>query len=87
MGRVDQVVSGAARSQPWVTAKSRAASREAKVVSKRNTRRELPGPSARQTEKEARKRPQSVGCVAGETTYLPMGMVLFEIFFSQYCRL
>ena len=39
--------------------------------------------SARQratdAQKEARKRPQSVGCVAGETTYLPMEIVDFKI--------
>ena len=31
------------------------------------------------TENEARKRPQSVGCVAGETTYWPMEMAVLEI--------
>lgn len=64
-------------SHPWVTAKSRAASRDANVLSKRNTRQYLPLLWARWTAKEARKRPQSVGCVAGETTYLPMEMAVF----------
>ena len=44
-------------------------------------------PCERWTEKEARKRPQSVGCVAGETTYLPMEMVVFEILINQDRRL
>jgi hypothetical protein len=76
-------------SQPWVTAKTRAASRKAKVLSKRNTRESLlPLPCERWTEKEARKRPQSVWCVAGETTYLPMEMAMFEILINQgECRL
>lgn len=76
-----------ARTQPWVTANSRAALRDANVVSKRNTRRQLPLPWAWRTEKEARKRPQSVGSVAGETTYWPMEMVLCEMVFSQGCGL
>ena len=66
-------------SQPWVTAKSRAASREAKAWSKRNSRQLLPLLWERWTEKEARKRPQSVWCVAGETTYLPMEMAMSGI--------
>jgi hypothetical protein len=74
-------------SQPWVTAKSRAASREAKVLSTRNTRQSRLSPRARWTEKDARKRPQSVGCVAGETTYLPMEIAFFGMLFSQDCRL
>ena len=74
-------------SQPWVTAKSLAASREAKVLSNRNTWQLLPLPWARRTEKEARKRPQSVGCVAGETTYLPMEIAWFGILFNQVRRL
>ena len=75
-------------SEPWVTAKSRAASREAKALSKRNTRLQLPVPWDRWTENEARKkRPQSVGCVEGETTYLPMEMAVCEIGCNQGRRL
>jgi hypothetical protein len=66
-------------SQPWVTAKSRAASREAKALSKWNTRQWLSLSRERWTEKEARKRPQSVWCVAGKTTYLPMEMAKLGI--------
>jgi len=47
------------------------------------TRQYVPLPSARLIAKAALKRPQSVGCVAGETTYLPMGMALFGILFDQ----
>ena len=70
-------------SQPWVTAKMRAASLEAKVLSKRNTRQYLPLLWDLWTEKEARKRPQWVWCVEGETTYLPMKMAVFEIWIIQ----
>lgn len=73
-------------SQPWVTANSRAASREANVVSNLNTLRCLSSPWERWTANEARKRPQSVGCVAGETTYLPMVMAVFEIVINQERR-
>ncbi len=66
-------------SQACVTARSRAASREAKAFSSWNTRQGLPLLRDRWTEKEARKRPQSVGCVEGETTNLPMEMPIFEI--------
>ena len=63
-------------SQPWVTATSWAVSRDANVRFDLNTRQSLPlplpSPLERWTEKEARKRPQSVGFVVGETTYLPM---------------
>ena len=71
-------------SQPWVTAKSRAASREAKALSKRNTRLQLPLPWDRWTENEARKkRPQSGGCVEGETTNGPMEMAVCEMGCTQ----
>lgn len=72
-----------ARSQPCVTAKIWAASREAKALSKWNTRYELPFPLKRWIEKEARKRPQSVVCVAGETTNLPMEMAMEGIYFNR----
>ena len=36
-------------------------------------------PWERWTEKEARKRPQAVGWVVGETTYLPMEMAVCEM--------
>ena len=41
----------------------------------------------RWTEKGARKRPQSVCCVVGETTYWPMEIAVFEILFNQDRRL
>lgn len=55
-------------SQPWVTAKSRAAVLEAKVSSKLKTRQYMPLPWVRWNENEARKRPQPVGWTRGETT-------------------
>jgi len=73
-------------SHPWVTANSWATSRDENVVFGLNTRQKLPSPSERWTEQEARKRPQSVGCVVGETTYLPMETALLEIVFNQNCR-
>jgi len=51
-------------------------------------------PLERWTEKAARKRPQSVCCVVGETTYMPMGMLylcklrlyhLAHISVNRYC--
>lgn len=43
-------------------------------------------PWERWTEKDARKCPQSVWCVVGETTYLPVEIAVFEIWFSQERR-
>ena len=71
--------------QPWVTAKSRAAALEANVLSKLKTRQYMPLPCARWNRNEARKRPQPVGWIVGETTYSPMGMAWFEMVFSQGC--
>jgi len=60
-----------------------AASREAKALVKWKTRQELPSPSERWIEKEARYRPQAVECVAGETTNLPMEMSVEGIYFNH----
>ena len=73
-------------SHPSVTANSRAASRDANVVFDLNTRRQLPSPSERRTEQELRERLQSVVCVVGETTYLPVEKAWLEIVFNQNRR-
>lgn len=74
-------------SQPWVTAISRATLREANVLPTRTTRLGASWPVERWTVKDAQKRPEPVGCVAGETTYLPMEIAVFEIWFIQDRRL
>lgn len=70
-------------SHPCVTAKSWAACRDVNVRSNRKTRQYVPFPPARLIAKAALKRPHSVACVVGETTYSPMEMALFRILFDQ----